>query len=428
MSLMLQDLVTDSQVHRDAYLSPAVFAAEMDKVFGHTWVYVGHESEIAETGDYKVADIGATKVILTRTEDGVIHAVQNRCSHRGATICQDERGNANFFRCAYHGWTFRNNGDLVGVSYPSGYAKQLTADKRYGLTRTPRVDSYRGLVFASAAVDGPTLREHLAPILPFLDLRLDAAPFGLSLRSGAHRMHFPFNWKIQCENVVDGYHANFVHHTAFAMFTENMAPAEAAAVWGVSDAQSLNRSADLGNGHGLLDQRPMMQGEDPLAGLRGTSGPLPGHEAYVAALVAAHGAPRAKDIIAAGLNDGMNLSIFPNLQILVGQFRVIHPRGPQLTEIEQIPTWLDGVPDEFNTARLRSHELFYGPAGLIGPDDLEVFRRVGAGLSSSPDGWVDFTRGRQREEVESDGIRWSHITDEGPQRSFWAQWTTLMAA
>ena len=42
----------------------------MERIFMRTWVYVGHDSEIAEPGDYKTTSIGTEPVVLSRGEDG----------------------------------------------------------------------------------------------------------------------------------------------------------------------------------------------------------------------------------------------------------------------------------------------------------------------------------------------------------------------
>ena len=95
---------------------PEVFEAEMERIFMRTWVYVGHDSEIAEPGDYKMTSVGKEPVLLSRGEDGAPHVVINRCSHRGAAVCLMPRGNVSGFRCQFHGWTFGLDGKLVGDS------------------------------------------------------------------------------------------------------------------------------------------------------------------------------------------------------------------------------------------------------------------------------------------------------------------------
>src|SRR5882757_4130160 len=99
-------LVRGGWVHRDAYTDPAIFTAEMERIFMGTWVYVGHDSEIPAPGDFKSTAVGTEPVILVRDEDGLPRVTINRCSHRGASVCPLARGNVKAFRCEYHGWTF----------------------------------------------------------------------------------------------------------------------------------------------------------------------------------------------------------------------------------------------------------------------------------------------------------------------------------
>jgi len=115
------DLFREDRLHRTVYTEPRVFEAEMDRVFGRTWLYVGHESEIDKPGDYKTTFMGLHPVIVSRSEGGGIHVLYNRCTHRAATVCQYDSGNSSFFRCDYHGWTFRNDGTLIGQTFSSGY-------------------------------------------------------------------------------------------------------------------------------------------------------------------------------------------------------------------------------------------------------------------------------------------------------------------
>ena len=71
----------------------------MKRIFFTTWVFIGHESEIPRPGSFKTTYIANVPLILTRTDDDAIHVLVNRCVHRGATVCQLERGDAKSFRC-----------------------------------------------------------------------------------------------------------------------------------------------------------------------------------------------------------------------------------------------------------------------------------------------------------------------------------------
>src|SRR5579863_6239095 len=155
-------LVQDDRVNGRVYYDPAVFEEELEKIWYRDWIYVAHESEIPEPGDYVTRRIGLQPVIVSRDEDRAIHLLLNRCMHRGNTVCQSERGNAHAFRCAYHGWTFNNRGDLVGVPYAGGYDASFRKED-FPLTPVPRSGAYRGLIFASLSAEGPSLDDHLRP-------------------------------------------------------------------------------------------------------------------------------------------------------------------------------------------------------------------------------------------------------------------------
>ena len=117
-------LIKRDKVHGSLYTDPAIFAEELRKIWYRTWVFVGHESEVAQPGDYVRKRLGLQDVIMTRDRDGELHLLLNRCAHRGNQVCDDAKGNASAFRCPYHGWTYRNNGELVGFPFFKGYGER----------------------------------------------------------------------------------------------------------------------------------------------------------------------------------------------------------------------------------------------------------------------------------------------------------------
>ena len=80
------------QVHRRAMVDPEVLEAERTKVFDSSWLYAGHESEIATAGDYVSRTVGGRSLVLCRDMDGVVRVWLNTCTHRGATVCRESRG------------------------------------------------------------------------------------------------------------------------------------------------------------------------------------------------------------------------------------------------------------------------------------------------------------------------------------------------
>src|SRR5262249_46179216 len=120
-------------------------------------------------------------------------------------------GNANFFRCQYHGWTYANDGSLVGVPFPDAYGEDFVKEE-LGLTRVETVGTYRGFVFASLSPDVPPFEEYLgADARAMIDRFCDLSPAGeLDVSAGAHKSSFRGNWKFVG---MDGYHAPVVHRS-----------------------------------------------------------------------------------------------------------------------------------------------------------------------------------------------------------------------
>lgn len=409
-------LVKDDRIHGNVYTDPDIFEEEMAKIFHRGWVYVGHAGEIPNPGDFRLTKIGRQSVIMVRDHGGQVQLLMNRCSHRANAVCQTERGNKSAFRCAYHGWTFRTNGELASVSYQDGYGPSFRKQD-FGLRKVPRMDMYRGFVFGSLSPAGITLDEHLGHAKEQIDLFVDQSPEGkIEVRSGIHKYGYHANWKFQIENALDGYHPNFVHQ-GFLRAIQKQTGIKVDAFSG----NSIGLTRDFGNGNVMLDYRP-----NNAANRGKMMSVLPttaGGQAYEQALVTAYGKERAEEILIAG---GTHLLVFPNLILIGVQIRVVQPLSIDQTEVFLYPTLLKGVPQEMNIKRLRGHESFYGPAGSGAPDDLEMFERNQVGLSAEVDPWLLIARGLHRERREADGTIVGHMTDEVTQRGIWRHWKKLM--
>jgi phenylpropionate dioxygenase-like ring-hydroxylating dioxygenase large terminal subunit len=412
-------LVKQDRVHGRVYTDAGIFDEEMDKIFSRGWVYVGHASEIPRPGDFRCADIGRQSVIMVRDDAGQVRLLMNRCTHRANAVCQVERGNAKMFRCAYHGWTYRNNGDLASVTYQDRYDETFRKED-HGLREVPRVAIYRGFVFGSLSAGGIGLDEHLGhPVKEQLDLFIDLSPEGeLDVTAGVHKYGYRANWKFQVENSMDGYHGNFVHQSFF----ENVRRRTGVNLTDMMTSQSLAQTRDLGNGHVMIDFWPYNQARGARLGAA-----MPTSEsgqAYRDALIAKHGVERAQQLLTAR---GTHLLVFPNLVLIGVQIRVIKPVATDETEVFLYPTLLKGAPRELNVARLRGHEAFYGPAGGGATDDLEMFERNQIGLSARVDPWLVLSRGLGQERQDTNGTIVGQITDEVTQRGIWRQWKRLMS-
>ncbi|MEO5900788.1 MAG: Rieske (2Fe-2S) protein [Ilumatobacteraceae bacterium] len=171
----LGSLIRPGRVHRRLYTDPAIFELEMFRLFGQTWVYLAHTSQLPLAGDFVQVRVGRRPVLVCRAEDGTVHALLNRCSHRGTKLEVAAQGCMKRFTCPYHGWTFVNDGRLVGVPFPGNYA---ALDRTALGLGTVRVAEHRGFVFGSLAGDPPPLDDWLGPAAVFLDDQIDRHPDG----------------------------------------------------------------------------------------------------------------------------------------------------------------------------------------------------------------------------------------------------------
>jgi benzoate/toluate 1,2-dioxygenase alpha subunit len=418
---LVMDTEDNFRVRGRVYSDREIFEAEMQKIFATTWVFVAHESEVPNTGDYKTSFIGLQPVIVSRSEDGEVYVMLNRCRHRGAVVCRERTGNANYFRCPYHGWVYGNDGKLTGIAQRrGGYTEDF--EKPEGLVRVPRVDNYRGLIFASLSPEGPGLLEHLGEARVWIDRQFDRSPVGeIELRYEPHVSEYQGNWKFQVENTTDGYHGDFVHES-FWMIQEKFGAKSGrhgayvqSSVKDIKKMRKQGRTMGFDQGHGLwntpldpaaLDQ--MLEGE---------------HGEYYRGLVEKYGREEVVTMLS-----NMNVMVFPNVGILHGQIRVVRPIAVDRTEVSIYPFALKGVPEEINEERLRGYERFFGPSSFGSPDDVEIFALNQQGLQANQiDDWLILERGLRREKVTETGARVSHVTDETPQRALHRRWKQIMS-
>ena len=114
-------LVEEDRVHRTCYTDQEIFDREMQQIFHRLWIYVGHESQIKNPGDYATTIIGRQPMILSRGKDGQVHVLYNRCPHRGSKLCNKLAGNAGErFYFSYHGWQFDMDGRVNTIAMMGG--------------------------------------------------------------------------------------------------------------------------------------------------------------------------------------------------------------------------------------------------------------------------------------------------------------------
>ncbi|MFF7647159.1 Rieske 2Fe-2S domain-containing protein [Streptomyces canus] len=405
-------LIRPDRVHGSLYTDQQIFGEELRRIWYRTWVFVGHESEVANPNDYVRKRLGLQDVIMTRDAEGRIHLLLNRCAHRGNQICDDSRGNSSSFRCPYHGWTFRNTGELLGYPYNKGYGGKGKVDARLGAV--PRVASYHGFVFGSFATDGPDLLEHLGAAAGEIDRLARLSPEGeAELTAGWLQHRTKANWKLLAENETDGYHPQFVHGSIFGVTGSPIGAL-------YSDA-STAVTRNLGNGHSENDLRPEFRKfNEPMRWFGTTESRVPD---YVARMRELHGTDAAKILV----EGAPHVMIFPNL--FIAEIQVFNIQPVAVDECVQYSTavQLKGAP-ELNKRMISQSIGSVGPAGMLLADDTEMYERNQRGVEALSPEWLDVRRGLSRERVDENGFTIGTATDETGMRGFWSHYKKLMEA
>src|SRR5258706_815845 len=323
---MIEPLVRGDAVHRAAYIDPAIFALEEERIFRRAWLYVAHESEVPNAGDYVLTRLGPEEVIFVRREDGGLSALYNRCAHRGARIVSQPSGNARQLRCPYHSWTYRLDGSLVGVPLAEGYSD--THDLQ-GLSAVPRLESYRGFVFASHSAAGASLADFLGDLKSAFDNLVDRAPAGSVTRfGGSLRLEYRGNWKMFMENAVDLVHPGYVHRSSVEAAKAHPEALQADAI--------TQQGAQMFLANGLRatqwDEVPLhafpgghvYMGGFYRQGLIAPEREDPVFERYRKALVERHGADKAAEVLSV---DRFNNLVWPNISVNArfGAMRIVRP-------------------------------------------------------------------------------------------------------
>jgi len=404
---LVVDNGTDFWVDPCVYTDQELYRSEMEKIFRTSWVYVAHESELTEPGDYLTTHVGEEPVIVSRDDKGAINVLVNACRHRAAVVCREERGNSKAFRCPYHGWAYRNNGDLLGVAQKAGAYKDGALRDVDGLHRAAKVESYRGLVFCTFDPQAPTLVEHLGAVRRHVDLWADMSPEPEGRLLPPHRFEYSGNWKMQAENGADGYHPAVLHQSAFETLDH----------FGVRSRALSNEMLEVGKVRGFKEGHAILEG-GPVARLNPKL-----LASYKAALGERHDETRVQEILLR-----RHIFIFPNVYLMDGNIRTILPRSIDRTEVRSYFMELRGVDPAINEERLADLQRRLGTAGFIGPDDLETFAAVQTGSRSRSLDWMVMSRGLGREEDLGDGELLALPSDETPQRAIYREWFRRISA
>ena len=405
------------------YTDEAVYQRELENLFYQNhWCYVGLECEIPQAGDYKRTQIGERSVVMVRErgrpgQPDSIHVVENRCAHRGVQFVRERTGNARSFVCPYHQWTYKLNGDLVGLTFKNG-VERVEADGSktkqggmaqdfqlcdHGLNKL-KVARRGGVVFASFDHSVESFEDYLGPnVLPYFD-RVFHKPLKLL---GINRQRIPANWKLMQENIKDPYHPGLLH-TWFVTF----------GLWRADQRSQM-----------ILDSKGrhacMVSRRDEVAASAAVTEGVTSFKANMEL-----GDARLLDVAPEAwwkLGDitptVVMMTLFPSLiiQQQVNSLSTRHIQPAGVGEFDFVWTHFgfeDDTP-EMTQRRLRQSNLF-GPAGFVSADDGEVIEFVQRAYQAN-------SQARTISELDGLDVKpTDHMVTETLIRGMYAYWRSVM--
>ena len=425
----IESLVQGPQVHRDVYTSQAVFDLEMKHLFANTWVFVGHDSQTPDKGDYYTTQIGNQSVIQVRHSDGEIKVLHNRCPHKGTKIAIDREGNTGkFFRCPYHAWSFKTDGCLLSIPLKKGYEGTGLAqtENAKGMKPVGAVQNYRGFVFARLAGEGIAFDDFFQNSLSSIDNMVDRSPAGkLEVAGPPLRYMHKCNWKMLVENQTDTCHPMVAHESsagtavkiwdslgnpepkppAMQIIAPFMSPYEFFEEMGI-------RTWPNGHGHTGVNHS-----------IHSDYSAIPG---YFEAMSASYGEDRARAILDENRH---NTVYFPSIMVKgpIQQLRNFIPLGPDKTLVESYIYRLVDAPDELLARTAMYNRMINAPTSIVGHDDLEMYERAQEGLLSNGIEWVNLQRLYQDNEDFSATVEENGTTERQMRNQFnaWRHFMTL---
>jgi phenylpropionate dioxygenase-like ring-hydroxylating dioxygenase large terminal subunit len=343
------------------YTDQALYELELERIFGRSWLLMGHETQISKPGDFMTNYMGEDPVIVARQRNGKIRVFLNQCRHRGMRICRADGGNAKSFTCSYHGWAYDSGGRLVSVPFAERAFPNLKKEE-WGPLQA-RVATYKGLIFANWDPEAPDLETYLGEATFYMDHMLDRTEAGTEAIPGIQKWVIPCNWKLAAEQFCsDMYHAGTTAHLSgiLAGLPDGADPSELA-----PPTEGIQYRAPWG-GHGtgfyVGDPNLLLAIMGPKVAEYMTQGP-----AAAKASERLGSTERGERLMA------QHMTIFPTCSFLPGinTIRAWHPRGPNEIEVWAFTVVDADAPDEMKEEYRRQTLRTFSAGGVFEQDDGE---------------------------------------------------------
>jgi len=412
-------------ISRRIFADPEIYEMEQDRIFARAWFFLGHESEIPKNGDLVTRSCGRDPIVLVRGDDGIIRAFLNSCRHRGTRLCRTDRDNAHFLRCPYHGWSYRNTGELASAMGESHYGPGELEKDKLGLIAVARLGVYRGLIFGTWDGSAPSLEDWLGESRWYIDI-IFGRTGGVEIVGVPQIWDVDCSWKFATDNFTDNYHVFSTHQSLVPL---GLLPND-------PDFACHGHMVTLGNGHIL----------------HFVKGP-PGVEEFEAMGVPKTLWPKFADHLSpsqADLFTGHCISVgtlWPNfhwMQLVSAGDMESKPIGflnlrleiPLTATRTRMYSWFAidvSASSEYRTASYEAYVRTFGPAGIYDQDDMQNWEDcTSASIGPAAKRYTMHHKmglHRQRDpNWPGPGVAYADSYGELTQRAWYGEWLRMMSA
>ncbi|MCH2220200.1 aromatic ring-hydroxylating oxygenase subunit alpha (plasmid) [Sphingobium limneticum] len=350
----------NGQVSRDLFVNEDLYKLEQEKIFAKAWLYIGHESQIPNPGDFFMSRMGEESVILTRDRTRRIRVFLNSCRHRGMRVCRYDEGHTSVFYCPYHGWSYGIDGQLKNVTQGSTAYGPDFDKSEWGLVEVAKTATLKGTIWATWDSGASSFDEYLGDAKDVFDTALSAwdGDGETELLGSTQKWVIPSNWKIVSENFI----GDLLHNPSHQSVDKVGIGPNGEGRRDITGFETVLSSYE--QGHGVI-------------GLVYPENEVPGeYEAHKAtrAYFRDRWHQRMRNLGKMSRRAVAVSTIFPNMSLHSQQPRTIlvaHPSGVRETEMWRVYFVDKAAPQEVKDY-LRSYYIRYsGPAGMTEQDDME---------------------------------------------------------
>lgn len=191
------------------YADPRFHELEMRHIWRKSWLMVGHVSELADIGAFKLFERLEASIIVIRGSDGAIRALHNSCRHRGSALLLEQEGRTQRLVCPYHAWRYDLSGQLMAVPEAHNFA---CLDKTDRSLIPVQCETWNGLIYINLDAEAAPLADFLEPV----SRQVGPFPLGKAVVKDRISIGIDCNWKAAYDNFLEIYHVNVVHAKSIA--------------------------------------------------------------------------------------------------------------------------------------------------------------------------------------------------------------------